>query len=157
MHNRLFTDVTHLTLAKWHFSVDTFLSCVAFSASLFTLPYLPPLLMLPSSLRPLSPPRAPLLPLSLSSPPFQLFLILSNPPPPPHLAGGGVSRQRGAEEGRELPHTSEKRSLFLRARPGLAPRGDASFAVWVGPAGQGGQAEGWEASVQDADRLQAAS
>lgn len=124
---------------------------------LYFLPYLPPLLMLLSSLPPLSPPHAPLLPLSLSSPPFQLFLILSNLPPPPYLAGGGVSRQRGAEEGRELPHTSEKRSLFLRTWPGLAPWGDASFTLWVGPAGRGGHAEGWETSVQDADRCQAAS
>lgn len=94
--------------------------------------------------------------LPLHDPAF-LFPFPPPPRPPLHLSGRGIPRQRGAEEGRELPYASEKRSILLGARPGLAPRGDASFILWVSPAGRGSQAEGREAAVQDADRRRATS
>lgn len=56
---------------------------------------------------------------------------------------------RRAEEGRELPHASEKRPFLLGARPGSAARGDASLLLRVGPAGRSCQAAGREASIQD--------
>lgn len=87
--------------------------------------------------------------------PTSTVLPCPHPPLPVHhlhvylLTGRGVSWKRGAEEGRELPHASEKRPLLLRARPGSATWGNASFILWVSPAGRSRPVEGREASVQN--------
>lgn len=72
-------------------------------------------------------------------------------------AGRGVPGRWGHEEDWELSGAAEKRSIVFGAGPGLSPRGHASLAVGVSPAGRDSQTAGREAAIQNTDWCRSAS